>query len=44
MPPPNLSPEDYSNPAELLRATINADRFPLSPRIQSQNFPVEDHL
>jgi hypothetical protein len=29
---PNLSPEDYSTLAALLRATIAADRFPLSPR------------
>jgi hypothetical protein len=28
---PNLISEDYSNLAPLLRATIAADRFPLSP-------------
>ena len=31
---PNLISEDYSNLAPLLRATIAADRFPLSPRVR----------
>ena len=30
---PDLSPEDYAALAALLRDTIKADRFPLSPRI-----------
>ena len=30
---PDLSPEDYAAIAVLLRDTIKADRFPLSPRI-----------
>ena len=29
---PNLSPEDHATIAALLRDTIAADRFPLSPR------------
>ena len=32
---PDLSPEDYAALAALLRDTIKADRFPLSPRIRS---------
>ena len=32
---PDLSPEDYAAIAALLRDTIAADRFPLSPRIKS---------
>ena len=32
---PDLSPEDYAARAALLRDTIKADRFPLSPRIAS---------
>jgi hypothetical protein len=32
---PNLSPEDYAAIAALLRDTIAADRFPLSPRVRS---------
>ena len=31
---PNLSPEDYAAIAALLRDTIAADRFPLSPRVR----------
>jgi hypothetical protein len=31
---PNLSPEDYATIAALLRDTIAADRFPLSPRVR----------
>ena len=31
---PDLSPEDYAAIATLLRDTIAADRFPLSPRIK----------
>jgi hypothetical protein len=31
---PNLSPEDYATLAALLRDTIAADRFPLSPRVR----------
>ena len=30
---PDLSPEDYAAIASVLRDTIKADRFPLSPRI-----------
>ena len=30
---PNLTPEDYAAIAALLRDTIAADRFPLSPRM-----------
>ena len=30
---PDLSPEDYAAIASLLRDTIKADRFPLSPRV-----------
>jgi hypothetical protein len=32
---PDLSPEDYAAIAALLRDTIAADRFPLSPRVQA---------
>ena len=32
---PDLSPEDYAAIAVLLRDTIKADRFPLSPRVAS---------
>ena len=32
---PDLSPEDYAALAALLRDTIKADRFPLSPRVAS---------
>jgi len=32
--PPKLSPEDYAAIAELLRHTIAADRFLLSPRVK----------
>ena len=32
---PDLSPEDYAAIAALLRDTIKADRFPLSPRVAS---------
>ena len=32
--PPTLSPEDYATLAALLRDTIAADRFPLSPRVR----------
>jgi hypothetical protein len=31
---PDLSPEDYAAIAALLRDTIAADRFPMSPRIK----------
>ena len=31
---PNLSPEDCAAIAALLRDTIAADRFPLSPRVK----------
>jgi hypothetical protein len=31
---PDLSPEDYAAIAALLRDTIAADRFPLSPRVR----------
>jgi hypothetical protein len=32
---PNLTPDDYATLAALLRDTIAADRFPLSPRVRS---------
>ena len=32
---PNLSPEDYAAIAALLRDTMAADRFPLSPRVRT---------
>ena len=35
MSEPNLTHDDKATPAGLLRATIAADRYPLSPRVRS---------
>ena len=32
MPLPNLAPEEYAEVVRLLRAAIDSDRYPLSPR------------
>jgi hypothetical protein len=32
MPPPDLAPEEYAEVVRLVRAAIDSDRYPLSPR------------